>query len=442
MKRKTFLSQSATAVFMTMLSIFGLTACSSDSDIADNDTNDSDTTSTAVKNGQGSYFIAVKAASGTEYVMQTNSLTAGDLNIKNNILELPQEEYTWVFQNHDAIGLVYQQQYAGIGYGMRWTSDDAMLSKLGEFRIEARYSNYGFFNSQLVTSVAGQVSTDGTRNDGATFTFWNITDDGVLLDHTKTIWTEDLTGNGEQVTFSSIVDMGDGTFLSAMVESDFHQTGTGDGSSIGTVKYPDSVWVARLDKNLNVTHIYRDDRLSYAAGQYRSQVLQEVFRTDDGTVYVFSNALNSATTRKAGALRIQAGADGFDPDYYYDLETPADGYKFRRVWYLTGSKFLLEIYDEKGSALTTITAGHRYAIVDMAQKSFTWVTGLPARNLITSGVETGGVPCYADGVIYLPITQYGSDAAIYVVNPDTGEATKGITLTGVYEIRTIGKLND
>lgn len=445
--KKTKMSLSRKTVIGGLFAFFSvamnLVSCSSGDDAALDGTSDGGVsgggTSGSVLNGKGAYFIAVKTDNGTEYVMQTNSLTAGNLDIKDNIMELPQTEYTWVFNNHDAIGMVYQQQYAGLGYGLRWTSDDAQLSKLGEFRIETRFSNYGFFNGQLVTSVGGQVSADGSRNDGATFAFWNIGADGVKLASTKTLWTEDITGNGQQVTFSSIVDNGDGTFLTAMVQSAFHQTGTGDGSSIGDVKYPDSVWVAKMDKDLNVLRVYRDDRISYAAGQYRSQVLHEVFKTDDGTVYVFSNAFNAATTRNAGALRINKGAEEFDKDYYFDLQTPAGGYKFRRVWYMTGSKFLLEIYNEKN--INTITVGHQFALVDMAAKKFTWVSGLPAKNLITSGVETGGVPMYADGVIYLPITQFGQDASIYVVNPETGEAAKGITLRGVTEIRTLGKLN-
>lgn len=452
--KKTYLSLSRMAVTGLFLCLFGmscaLTSCSSSDDISGPDSGSgninsggsssgSGSTEEEVKNGKGSYFIAVKTDNGTEYIMQTNSLTAGNLDIRNNIMELPQTEYTWVFNNHDAIGMVYQQQFAGLGYGLRWTSDDSQFSKLGEFRIDTRFSNYGFFNGQLLTSVGGQVSADGKRNDGSTFAFWNITSDGVKLDHTKTIWTEDITGNGQQVTFSSIIDNGDGTFLTAMVQSAFHQTGTGDGSSIGDVKYPDSVWVAKMDKDLNVLKVYRDDRISYAAGQYRSQVLHEVFKTNDGTVYVFSNAFNTATTRKAGALRINKGAEEFDKDYYFDIQTPADGYKFRRVWYITDSKFLLEIYNEKN--ISTITAGHQFAIVDMATKKFTWLSGIPAKNLITSGAETGGVPMFADGVIYLPITQFGQDATIYQVNPETGVATKGISIKGATEIRTLGKLN-
>ncbi len=444
--KKTYLSlprKAATGLLLCLLATsLGLSSCSS-SDAATDDSSqkgDSDGGSeNAVKNGKGAYFLAVKTDNGTEYIMQTNSLTAGNLDVKNNIMELPQTEYTWVFNAHDAIGMVYQQQFAGLGYGLRWTSDDAQFAKLGEFRIDTRFSNYGFFNGQLLTSVGGQVSSDGTRNDGATFGFWNVTADGVKLDHSKTIWTENITGNGQQITFSSIIDNGDGTFLTAMVQSAFHQTGTGDGSSVGDVKYPDSCWVAKMDKDLNVLHVYRDNRISYAAGQYRSQVLHEVHKADDGTVYVFSNAFNSATTRKAGALRIKKGAAEFDKDYYFDLQTPAGGYKFRRVWHMTDSKFLLEIYNEK--TINTMTAGHQFALVDMDSRMFTWLSGIPAKNLITSGSETGGVPMYADGTIYLPITQFGQDATIYLVNPSTGVATKGITIKGVTEIRTIGKLN-
>ena len=59
--------------------------------------------------------------------------------------------------------------------------------------------------------------------------------------------------------------------------------------------------------------------------------------------------------------------------YYFDIQTPADGYKFRRVWYITDSKFLLEIYNEKN--ISTITVGHQFAIVDMATKKITY--GIP-----------------------------------------------------------------
>lgn len=421
-----------------------LAACSSSDDAISDNGLSADSTSTITNNvyNMGGYFIATKTDDGTEWVLQTDSLY-GNLEQTRNYMELPQTEYTWVFNGNTAIGMVYQQQFAGLGYGLRYTSENNPLKKVGEFRIDTRFTTYGFFDGQFVTSVAGQIYTDSLgiqHDDGATFAFYNYTGDEVTLDHTQTISTETIARNGEQITFSGIEDNGDGTFFTSMVESDFHQTGTGNGSSIGTVRYPDSVWVAKMDKNLNVLKIYRDNRISYAAGQYRSQVLRSLWKADDGTVYAFSNSFNDSTTLKAGALRIKPGADTFDPDYYFDLQTPADGYKFRRVWHMTGSIFLLEIYNDK--SITTISAGHQFAVVDMDNKTFKWVTGLPAKNLITSGTETGGVPMYHAGTIWLPITQFGSDASLYAVDPLTAAATKKATIKGATEIRTIGYIGN
>lgn len=430
-----------TILYALFSALIPLASCSSSDDATTDTSSENGSSSSATSDAaynQGGYFFATKTDDGSEWVIQTNSLD-NDLDQSKNMMELPQTEYTWVFDGHTAIGMVYQQQSAGIGYGLRYTSEDSPLTKVGEFRIDTRFTNYGFFNGQFVTSVAGQTYTDAngvTHNDGATFAFYNYNGDQVTLDHTKTIATEPIAANGEQITFSSIVDNGDGTFLTAMVESNFHQTGTGNGSSIGTVAYPDSVWIAKMDGDLNVLKIYRDDRISYAAGQYRSQVLRSVWKADDGTTYVFSNSFDDATTRKAGALRILKGADDFDKDYYFDLQTPADGYRFRRVWHMTGNIFLLEIYNEQ--TITTISVAHQFAVVDMANKTFQWVTGLPAKNLIMSGNETGGVPMYHDGYIWLPITKYGEDTSLYKVDPQTAVATKQLTIKGATEIRTVG----
>lgn len=386
---------------------------------------------------RGPYFIDASTDGGTEYIMQAESLTAADLDVRQNILELPSRTYTWVCRGHDAIGMSYNQQFAGLGYALRWTSDTTPLADLGEFRVETRFTNFGFFDEWFVTSVAGQSVAGDTSRHYSTFCFWRLGSSGVTLDKTETIPTAALAGNGQIATFSSIVDLGDGTFLTSMVKS-FNRVAEGQGQSVGLVVHPDSCWVVRMDRDCRVVGVWGDDRISYSAGQFRSQVWSQTLRTDAGQVYVFSNAYSSATTRKAGALRWSL-ASGFDPDYYFDVQTPFDGYKFRRVWYLTGSKFLLELYNER--EVSSTGPGHQFGIIDMDTRGAKWVTGLPAKNLITSGAATGGVPCYADGVVYLPITQYGSDAVVYVVDIETAAARPGITLRGVTEVRTLGKLS-
>src|SRR5699024_7177216 len=150
-----------------------------------------------VEQKTGEYFIAVKSSQGSrEYVMQAETLEGGDLNISDNVFELPSTEYTWIFRDNLAVGLVYQQQFAGLGYGLRLKADKT-LEKVSEFTISNRFTNFGFFENYLLTSVGGQIKSDNSRNDGATFTYWDI-DRELTNVREETLWTEDITGNGQQ----------------------------------------------------------------------------------------------------------------------------------------------------------------------------------------------------------------------------------------------------
>ena len=359
-----------------------------------------------------------------------------------------------MFKDSYAVGVSYQQQYAGLGYCVKLTDETKSFEQIGQFQVNDRFTTYGFVDDLFVTSVSGQ--TRGDRTDIAIFDFWSLDDSGVKLLRSKLRYTTDIAGEGQQATFSGIVDNGDGTFLTAMIKSDHKDDGSNaQGGSIGTVKYPDSCWVVKMDTALNIKAVYGDNRISYACGQFRSQTLNSIYKADDGNVYVFSNSYESTTTLPAGALRIKKGADGFDKDYYFNIQSELGGYKFRRVWPITGCKFLLELYDDKTP--TSTGAARHYAVIDMETKSHVDVTGLPDKLNITSGQTTGDVPMVHDGKIYIPITQRGGYAALYNVDPNTVATTvesmnpvdedftyrvptKGITVTGAASIRSVGYL--
>ena len=423
------------AAVLLSLSLPLFTACSSD-DSAESTNGESGGIATGAATS-GHFFIDAAADDGTEYILQNTSVTDGDLNIKSNIKELPSSPYTWVFKDSYAVGVSYQQQYPGLGYCVKLTDETKPFEQIGQFQVDNRFTTYGFVDDLFVTSVSGQTR-DG-RTDIAIFDFWSLDDSGVKRLRSKSRYTTDIAGEGQQATFSGIVDNGDGTFLTAMIKSDHKDDGSNaQGGSIGTVKYPDSCWVVKMDTALNIKAVYGDNRISYACGQFRSQTLNSIYKADDGNVYVFSNSYESKTTLPAGVLRIKKGADGFDKDYYFNIQSELGGYKFRRVWPITGSKFLLELYDDKTPKSTG--AARHYAVIDMETKSHVDVTGLPDKLNITSGQTTGDVPMVHDGKIYIPITQRGDYAALYNVDSDTGVATRGITVTGAASIRSVGYL--
>lgn len=420
---KIFFKTFAAALLAVTSGLF--TACSDNTD----PTNDGNT----IVKQKGQFFVAVRGTNA-DYIMQAKSLESGELNINDNVYEMKGIDYAWTFRDNIAIGMSYQQQNPGLGFGGKLLPDTT-LTVIGEMNIPSRFTNYGLFNNYLITSVCG-LEFEG-NNDGAQFQFWDL-DKDLSNTQTKTFHTEPIAANGEQVTFSGIVDTGNGEFLTSMIKSSFHQTGTGNGSSVGDVAYPDSVWVAAFDKDMNLKRIYKDDRISYSAGQYRSQVFSQMGIADDGTTYVFSGSYDSNSTRNAGALRIKKGATTFDPDYYFDIETKTGGYHFRRVWHLTGNKFIIEIY--KDIKFENTTPANQFAILDMETKDLKWVTGLPDKNNIRSGGDSGSIPLYHEGNVYIPIWEYGNDPAVYIADVNTAVAHKGATIKGSSGIRALGFL--
>ena len=382
--------------------------------------------------GKGSFFLSLSGEE-TEYLMLAEDLHSGNLSLGNNNKTLELTGYTWVF-NEDpsvAVGFIYQQGDPGIGLGYR-LADDGTLDEIGQFQIVSRFTSYGFFDKYAVASVGGQTIAGTERADGVTFNFINVKE-GLSMGIT-TIPTLNITGNGEQATFSGIVDVGNGEFLTGLVVSQPRDPNGTGGASTGAVTYPDSVWVAAFDANANLKRIYRDNRISYSSGRFRSQYYSQIGKAADGTVYVFSGSYESATTHPCGALRINKDATAFDPNYYFNIEEKTDGYHFRRVWHITGDYFLLEFYND--ITVTATGAATQYGIVNMTGKSFKWVTGIPAKDQITGT----GLPASYDGKIYFPITSTGADPAIYIIDPATAAATKGLSISGAKNINAVGRL--
>jgi hypothetical protein len=383
----------------------------------------------------GSFFLSVNGESA-EYIIMTDNLETGDLSIASNIETLEQSGHTWIFSDNPsvAIGLIYQQGDPGLGLGFG-INEDGTLNELRNFRITSRYTSYGFFDRYALTSVGGQTIAGTDRSDGSTFNFIDLKNE--LSSQEKTIPTLNITGNGEQATFSGIVDMGNGEFLTGMVVSQPRDPDAGGGASSGTITCPDSVWVAAFDASLNLKRIYRDDRISYSSGRYRSQYYSQIGKAADGSVYVFSGSYESTTTRECGALKINKNATSFDPDYYFNIEEKTNGFRFRKVWHITGNYFMLELYnDDKNTPITVNSAATQYGIVDVSAKTFKWITGIPAKDQITGT----GLPMVYEGKMYFPITAAGANPAVYIIEPATASASKGISITGAASLNAIGRL--
>ena len=383
-------------------------------------------------------------AKGTDksFALYVSNLESGEVSISSNFEELPETGYFWSFGQNTAVGLAYKGQTPGIGVSYKRNGDK--LEKITDFQVPSRFTTYGFFDKYFVVNVggqtlAGQQINGKERNDGATFIFHNVSDYKVATQ--TTIGTLEITkdlgkNNKEIASFSGILDRGNGEFLSSMIYSERNQPRPGSGSTTAAITKLDSIWVAAFDKNMNLKRIYKSDKLGYSSGRFRSQYISQLGKADNGDVYVFSGRFEKSSTKPAGALLIKKDATSFDKDYFFNIDALSGGYPFRSVFHITGAKFLIEFYNDKN--IETNSPAAKYAIVDAAAKTLTWVTGLPEPANITSTV--GVIAMGYKGKCYLPVAEKNNDAAIYVIDPTTAQAKKGLVVKGAQGIRGIGKI--
>jgi len=365
------------------------------------------------------YFIAAVTGDAT-YLLTADDLASGQVSTTNNGIELPRVYNNWVNNGTEAsVGLIYAQGDPGIGVSYGLDASGKLAPVGNEFQITSRFTTYGAFENYVLAAVSGQALTNGKI--GTIFNFIDLNKNNQMTQ--KSIVTENITGNGDMATFSGIVGFGNGEFLTGLVVSGLKDPDQGGGSSTGTVNYPDSVWVAALDADLNVKRIYRDDRISYSAGRFKSQYYTQIASDGGGNVYVFSGSYEGTTTKPAGALRINKGATDFDQDYYFNIEEASKGYRFRKVWHITQDYFLLEVYNDK--EYSSATPATQYAVVKMQDKSFTWLTeGFPSKNSITAT----GLPFADGGKMYFPVTTDNASPTIYVIDPVAGTAKAGLVV--------------
>jgi hypothetical protein len=155
----------------------------------------------------------------------------------------------------------------------------------------------------------------------------------------------------------------------------------------------------------------------------RSAYYSGLAKDDNDNVYVFSAALDANTTKHSGALRIKKGETQFDPNYFFDIQSIADGRHLNRVWHITGDYFLLQMCNDattpNGQQATIL------AVTDVVKKTYRPVTGLPSPDIMTLMSIT---PYTENGKIAVPVISTDAYPHIYIIDPITASAVKGLEI--------------
>lgn len=408
---------------LAAFAMLALASCSNDNNSGDTDPVDS--------TAKDKYFLAGTSSDGTTtftYTMAVNDL-AKDTLISTNYPGTIENigSYTqWGYSGTKALfAISYQQGNPAPGSVFQLSSSGA-LKKIDDFVLDKGFNTIGGFSSYLVAAANGETLTganDGKK--GSVFYSFDLNNNNAITQYGTL--TEGFVGGDQIGSFVGIADAGSNTFFTAV--------NLAVGPSARPVN-PDSIYVAKMDAQAKLVRLYKDDRLSASGGQFRSARYGQIANDADGNTYVFSTGYG-ATTKKSGALLIRKDAAAFDASYYFNIEEASGGYKLRKVWNITADYFLLEMYNTAGVVASTVAAT-QYAVVRMGTKDFKWVReGFPAVSELTST----GWPFTADGKAYISAVTPNTNPTVYVIDPLTATAKKGISISGVSAIPGMGKLS-
>lgn len=458
-------------LFAALAAGFAFVSCDDD----DNNSNNNSSTESAFKY----VFPATVEGSGesTLVLLATDTIDQGTISPVGQGITMESATFYITYKNKYFYAMKYNQGNNGTNQSFELDANGNLRER--DWKLSgARFTSLGIIGDNIVTvsTAAGPNSlADANKNLPYVFAFTYIDPENESQTFNDTVNTkflsEDFLGNGEYVTLCGLVEAND-KFITAAIPVGMSNYGVanyydkitypeliattdgGSGSgaytsgSISGTQYPNECWVAIFDDTqLNGKKLIKTDKISYAAGRYRSQYHQMTWATDNGDVYVFSPSYAKTmakdvqrTTLPAGVVRIASGTTEFD-SYYCNLEELTSGKGFLRCWYLEDDKFLLQLYEDAyvEGAKSTVSDALTLAIFDASDKSLTYVTGLPDKSIISNLCHGINKAFVENGKTYVDVSTTEGNPAFYVVDIATGVATKGAEVIAS-AINCVGKL--
>ena len=457
-------------VTLSTIALAVMAACETNTNIPTGGTQNNDAVRPYVLATQGTF-----TGNTTNALVTASDLNSGVVGMANGLVN--DGATYWVFYGDKYLyGLTYNQGNAGTTRSYVMNDDYTLAARPAEYAVR-RFTTFGIYDRYIMTFSTGDGPAEWADANGFIpksflVSYLDVEAETYATNDTleEHYLSENFLGNGEFVTLAGIEEV-NGKIFSAAVPMGLSQYGVkaeggkwvkpgnedlvkteAGGSGSGAYKegelqwtqYPDECWVAIFeDETLAERKLIRTDKISYACGRNKSQYYQMIWTAESGDVYVFSPSYaktmadeRQQTTLPAGVVRIKAGTEEFDPNYYVNIEALTNGISFLRTWYIGGDKFLMLMYDMPLVPATTMTAS-RLAIFDAESATLSYVEGLPSAERISG---FGTAPYSEDGKCYIAVTLTDDYPAIYAIDAATAVATKGLTVEAT-QIGGIGRLS-
>ncbi|MCR6641796.1 MAG: DUF4374 domain-containing protein [Sporocytophaga sp.] len=360
------------------------------------------------------YIITATPTASTgvaDYLLSVDDPTTGTISTAGNGVEQDGTYRYYTVHKGKFFSLLYGQGNPGAVATYRFNKQ-GKLEKISDFVSET---------VQVFANVGDDILTMKVprQGDNKTAYMYRINADLSQIVDTKTIDVVNLSGNGERAHFTWAKQVGNKVFAPYMSIrgccSDAFGTSNPDSAYIAVFSYPD----------LTLEKVIKDNRTSYIGAYFNDGLALD----ERGDVYAFSPAAATyetvvKSTTKSAFVRIPAGTTSFD-NYYFDVETASGGHHIRQQTYIGNGKILLNMYGDAGK----ISGGPKLAIADLYNKTFTWISGLPAEIVSMSTPYNNNTVSSDKGKIYVGINA-ADGSWIYVVDVNSASATKGMTVEG------------
>lgn len=374
-----------------------------------------------VDNGNGSTegkFVIAATPAATEgvadYLLTTDNLDAGILSTEGNGIEQDGSWRYYTISGNLFFSMLYGQGNPGAVTAYK-LDDAGKMQKLTNFQTETVQAFAPVNDDILMVKVSRSITNEISH-------WYKVNTSSLQIAGEGEINTKMLAGNGEMAHFSWIKQVGDKVFAP-------YFSIKADGKDGFGTNYPDSSWIAVFNyPDMTLNKVIRDNRTSFI-GAYFTDGLEV---DEKGDVYAYSSPQATTngkitSTRPCAFMRINSGTTEYDPDYFFNITEKSGrsyiGYKL----YLGNGVFLLGMTNPDNPASGKID---RFAVANVYEQHFTWVTGTPDPAKITDVSYLNSYSPKDGNTGYVGITTSDGKSAVYKFDAKAATASRGLEVEG------------
>ncbi|MBT1689313.1 DUF4374 domain-containing protein [Dawidia soli] len=362
----------------------------------------------------GNFILAVTPAASTgvaDYLLTASSLDTGSISTARNGVEQDGTYRYYVTHNDKFFSMLYGQ--GNPGAVTAYDIQDGALNKLTNFQTETVQSFAPVNDDLLLVKISRNLASP-------TSTWYKVNTESLTITSEGAVNTLDVTGDlGELAHFTWIKQVGDKVYAPYQTIKD---------RSFNT-DYPDQAWIAVFNyADMSLDKVIEDDRTSFI-GRY---FMDGLSIAENGDIYAFSPSAATtdgvlSSTKPSAVTRIKANTTEFDKSYYFDVEEASGGNNITSWLYVGNNNYI--VHSQAKSERTSFPSGRRVAIVNVVDKTYDLVTGLPAFEDILSLTTNNYTP--KDGRTgYIGVNLKDGSSYVYKIDVATKTATEGLKVEG------------